>query len=111
MSLEPERFLHVARSRLSHHIGRLEARGLVTREACPSDRRGSWAVLSADGRSAIETIAPHHVSGVRQYFLDQVSPEELAVLDTVFGRINTALGPGGSPLGDTCPGTGGPIAD
>lgn len=99
-----------SRSRLSHHIGRLETRGLVTRQACPDDRRGSWAVLTAAGRETIEAIAPHHVAGVRQYFLDQVTPEELIVLGTVFGRITTALGPGGSCMGDTCPGTGGPSA-
>lgn len=99
-----------SRSRLSHHIGRLEARGLVTRQACPEDRRGSWAVLSPEGRATIEAIAPHHVAGVRQHFLDQLSPEELAVLGDVFGRINTALGPGAGCLGDTCPGTGGPTA-
>ena len=100
-----------SRSRLSHHIGRLEARGLVTRQACPEDRRGSWAVLTPEGRETIEAIAPHHVAGVRQYFLDQLSAEELAVLGTVFGRINANLGPGASCLGDTCPGTGGPAAD
>ena len=99
-----------SRSRLSHHIGRLEARGLVTREACPDDRRGSWAVLSDEGRATIEAIAPHHVGGVREYFLDQLSAEELQTLGEVFNRINGALGPGGGCLGEQCPGTGGPSA-
>src|SRR3954454_2089159 len=42
-----------SRSRLSHHIGRLETRGLVARETCPDDRRGTWAVLTDDGRATI----------------------------------------------------------
>ncbi|MEZ5203199.1 MAG: MarR family transcriptional regulator [Acidimicrobiales bacterium] len=80
-----------SRSRLSHHIGRLEARGLVTRETCPTDRRGTWAVLTPEGREMIEALAPHHVAGVRRYLLDQVSAEELTVLGSVFARIDLAL--------------------
>lgn len=99
-----------SRSRLSHHISRLEKRGLVAREGCPDDRRGTWAVLTADGRATIEAVAPHHVAGVREYFLDAISPEELATIGTAFGRVNDQLGPGGACLGETCPGTGGPTA-
>lgn len=99
-----------SRSRLSHHIGRLEARGLVARESCPDDRRGSFAVLTAQGRATIETVAPHHVAGVREYFLDQVTPAELATLGAVFARISSSLGPGGGCPGEQCPGTGGPTA-
>ncbi|MCU1370695.1 MAG: Transcriptional regulator, MarR family [Ilumatobacteraceae bacterium] len=97
-----------SRSRLSHHIGRLESRGLVARETCPDDRRGTWAVLTPEGRATIEALAPHHVSSVREHFLDQVTPEELATLARVFGRIDGALGPGGGCIADSCPGTGGP---
>lgn len=81
-----------SRSRLSHHIGRLEARGLVTREACPSDKRGLFAVLTQQGRSLIEETAPHHVTGVRDWFLDQVTPPELAAIASAFGRIDAVLG-------------------
>ncbi len=100
-----------SRSRLSHHIGRLENRGLVARETCPDDRRGTWAVLTAEGRATIEAVAPHHVAGVREYFLDKVSPEELATIAAAFTRVNDQLGPGGDCLGEQCPGTGGPAAD
>ncbi|WP_421117890.1 MarR family winged helix-turn-helix transcriptional regulator [Aquihabitans daechungensis] len=99
-----------SRSRLSHHIGRLEARGLVARETCPDDRRGTWAVLTTSGRDTIETVAPHHVAGVRAYFLDNVSTDELATIAAAFRRVNDQLGPGGGCLGEECPGTGGPAA-
>ncbi|WP_426574825.1 MarR family winged helix-turn-helix transcriptional regulator [Aquihabitans sp. McL0605] len=99
-----------SRSRLSHHIGRLETRGLVARQSCPDDRRGSFAVLTPEGRATIEAIAPHHVTGVREYFLDQVSSEELATIANVFARIDGALGPSADCLGEQCPGTGGPAA-
>jgi DNA-binding MarR family transcriptional regulator len=99
-----------SRSRLSHHIGRLETRGLVAREACPDDRRGSWAVLTNEGRAVIESVAPHHVTGVRHYFLDQMSPEDLITIGRIFAKVNANLGPGGGCLGPQCPGTGGPSA-
>jgi DNA-binding MarR family transcriptional regulator len=99
-----------SRSRLSHHIGRLEARGLVARETCPDDRRGTWAVLTGEGRATIEAVAPHHVAGVREYFLDNVSADELATIAGAFARVNDQLGPGGGCLGEQCPGTGGPTA-
>lgn len=100
-----------SRSRLSHHVGRLETRGLVTREACPDDRRGSWAVLTPEGRATIEALAPHHVTGVRHYFLDQISADDLAVIGAAFAKVNANLGPGGGCLGPQCPGTGGPAAE
>ena len=91
-----------SRSRLSHHIGRLEARGLVTRESCPNDRRGFFAVLTPEGRATVERVAPFHVAGVRQWFIDQLSPDELATVAEVFTRIDRALG---CPDADqACPG-------
>jgi DNA-binding MarR family transcriptional regulator len=86
-----------SRSRLSHHITRLEARGLVERESCPSDRRGSFAVLTPEGRATIEAVAPHHVAGVRRHLLDHLSAEELRTLGTVFERIGSALNDPPSP--------------
>jgi DNA-binding MarR family transcriptional regulator len=80
-----------SRSRLSHHISRLEARGLVARETCPSDRRGSFAVLTPEGRSTIEAVAPHHVEGVRRHFLDHLEPDELAAIGRIFDRVGQAL--------------------
>lgn len=89
-----------SRSRLSHHIGRMESKGLVTRESCPGDRRGFFAVITAAGRSLMEETAPHHVAGVRAHFLDQVTPEELEVIAGAFARIDDAFGPEGR-----CPGS------
>ena len=68
-------------------------------------------MLTPDGRATIEAVAPHHVAGVREYFLDKVSPEELATIATAFSRVNDQFGPGGGCLGEQCPGTGGPVAE
>src|ERR1700753_2752650 len=45
-----------ARSRLSHQINRMETRGLVTREDCEGDKRGTFAVLTAVGATTITQV-------------------------------------------------------
>ena len=77
-----------SRSRLSHHIGRLEARGLVVRETCEEDRRGQFATLTPAGYELLTEAAPHHVAGVRAHLLDHLSPEELATVGRVFGELD-----------------------
>ncbi|MFC6542087.1 MarR family winged helix-turn-helix transcriptional regulator [Nonomuraea salmonea] len=46
-----------SRSRLSHQISRMEAKGLVTREDCRDDRRGTYAVLTDEGWETIQRVA------------------------------------------------------
>ncbi|OLT14109.1 MarR family transcriptional regulator [Pseudonocardia sp. CNS-139] len=79
------------RSRLSHQIARMERRGLVVREECAEDARGSMVRLTAAGRAAIEAAAPGHVEAVRQYVFDRLTPADLDVLSIVFGRVLAGL--------------------
>ena len=46
-------------SGLTRVVDRLEAAGLVTRAACPSDRRGSFAVLTGAGEARILDAVVH----------------------------------------------------
>jgi DNA-binding MarR family transcriptional regulator len=69
-----------SRSRLSHHLTRMEQRGLVTREECDSDGRGAFVVLTDAGFRAIEAAAPGHVASVRRHFVDRLSRDQLEAL-------------------------------
>ncbi len=69
------------RSRLSHQIARMTARGLVERLECPEDRRGVLVTLTEDGRSLLTGAAPGHVRAVRRLFFDAVAREDLEALD------------------------------
>jgi len=69
-----------SKSRLSHHITRMEQRGLVTREDCTSDGRGAFVVLTDAGLRAIQDAAPGHVASVRRHFIDLLSREQLDAL-------------------------------
>jgi DNA-binding MarR family transcriptional regulator len=75
------------RSRLSHHITRMEKRGLVAREECSEGGRGSVVRLTGAGRRAIEGAAPGHAEHVHCFFFDLVSKEEVETLTAVFERV------------------------
>ncbi len=80
-----------SRSRLSHHLTRMEGRGLVTREDCPSDGRGAFVVLTDAGFRVIQAAAPGHVASVRRHFIDLLSRDQLdaftTITDTVVGHL------------------------
>jgi DNA-binding MarR family transcriptional regulator len=76
------------KSRLSHHIRRMESRDLVTREGCPTDGRGAFIKLTPVGRAALEQAAPGHVKAVRSYFVDVLTPAQLES----FAEIAEAVG-------------------
>ncbi|MEY2588508.1 MAG: hypothetical protein QOJ67_492, partial [Acidimicrobiaceae bacterium] len=75
------------RSRLSHHVSRMEKRGLVVREECAEDARGAMVRMTDAGRAAIEGAAPGHVAATRRHFFDLLSDDEVDVLTAVFDRI------------------------
>jgi DNA-binding MarR family transcriptional regulator len=79
------------KSRISHHVSRMEERGLVKRMACPTDRRGAFVAITAAGRRAIERAAPVHVEHVREAFIDALAPSQLDALaeisETVLARL------------------------
>ena len=81
------------RSRLSHHLGRMQRRGLVTREDCAADRRGAFVVLTDQGRTAIEEAAPAHVETVRRLVFEGLSAEQVRSLqsltESVLHRLET----------------------
>jgi len=81
------RALRWEKSRLSHHLSRMERRGLVEREGCGTDRRGAFVVLTDGGRAAIEAAAPLHVREVRRVFVDALTDEQLEALAEINERV------------------------
>ena len=96
LSEEPEGRLRMAtlaerlrwdRSRLSHHIRRMETRGLVARSDCPEDGRGSFVGVTPGGRQAIEAAAPGHVRAVRELFLEPLGEDGLEALARALPKL------------------------
>jgi DNA-binding MarR family transcriptional regulator len=83
--------LNHSRSRLTHTVARMEADGLLARTSCPSDRRGIFAELTDAGMERLVEAAPTHVEGVRRHLIDITSPEDLAVIERVFGAVAESI--------------------
>ena len=80
----------LSRSGLTRLIDRLEAAGLLRREACPDDRRGAYAVLTDEGRAAQLQAWPIYARGIATHFADHLSEEEATILADALGRISAA---------------------
>lgn len=76
-----------SRSRVSHAIARLEHAGLIRREPCPTDGRGTFAILTERGVEVLEAVAPGHVAAVRGRVFDRLTPHLVGELE----RISVAL--------------------
>ena len=73
-------------SRLSHHLDRMQSRGLVRRVPCP-EGRGNDVAATEPGVASVAAAAPAHVAAVRDAFVDVISRKDLATL----GRIAEAV--------------------
>lgn len=89
--------LHLSPSGLTRRIDRLARDGLVTRERCPSDRRGAFAVLTPGGYERLAGAAPCHLRHVREHFVDRVEPERLASLADTLASVAGACPRRGRP--------------
>ena len=79
-------------SRLSHHVTRMEQRGLVTREECTEDLRAAYVVLTETGWDAIRAAAPGHVSSVRTHLVDLLDAEDIAALTAIGEKVASHFG-------------------
>jgi DNA-binding MarR family transcriptional regulator len=85
--------LIVSPSGLTRRLDGLVRDGLVKRQACVSDRRGTLAVLSPAGRAVLEHAAPTHVAAVRRYLFDVFDQEQLEQWAACVRAMSAALGP------------------
>ena len=92
-AFELGRQLQWEKSRLSHHLTRMERRGLVGREGCPTDRRGAFIALTPAGRTALETAAPGHVEAVRRSLFDVLTPAQVSALGEICAQVLAGLDP------------------
>jgi DNA-binding MarR family transcriptional regulator len=78
-------------SRLAHHLGRMEQRGLVARQPCADDARGALISLTEQGQAVLRKAAPSHVASVRRYLMDLLTDEEVAALASIAGKVIDAV--------------------
>jgi DNA-binding MarR family transcriptional regulator len=74
------------KSRLSHQLTRMEARGLIKRHEL--DKRLVLVRLTKLGRKTLDTAMPVHAESVRQNLLSRLSAEQIATIV----RVSNILG-------------------
>ncbi|MEU4097278.1 MarR family transcriptional regulator [Streptomyces sp. NPDC026673] len=79
------------RSRLSHHLGRMERRGLIRRVECATDNRGAEVLLTDDGAQSFRRATLPHLSAVRELFVDPLTAEQMAAAGEIAAALRTRL--------------------
>jgi DNA-binding MarR family transcriptional regulator len=77
----------LSRSGLTRLVDRLVRDGLVERQACEGDARGTFTVLTAAGLQRLREAAPTHLRGVEEHMTSRLSDTELAQLATLMARL------------------------
>ena len=75
------------KSRVSHQIARMEARGLVERSECVEDGRGTWVTLTHEGRRATLGATRAHAARLREIFFDLLADDERAAFGAAAQRV------------------------
>jgi DNA-binding MarR family transcriptional regulator len=75
------------KSRISHQVSRMAARGLVERAECPTDARGTWVVLSDEGAEALDAARPGYIEVLRRTFFGPLSEAERGTLRALADRV------------------------
>ncbi len=76
----------LSRSGLTRLVDRLVRDGLVERQACPDDARGTLAVLTEAGLERLRTAWPTHLRGVAAH-LGRLTPQEVEQLTVLMGKL------------------------
>jgi DNA-binding MarR family transcriptional regulator len=77
----------LSRSGLTRLVDRLSAEGLVSREACPDDARGTFTVLTEVGLAKLREAAPTHLRGIQEHVTSRLSPVELDALGRLLRKL------------------------
>ena len=85
------------RSRLSHHLGRMEKRHLIRRVPCADDVHGVDVTATDSGREAFRAGSVPHLRAVRELFVEALTPQQLAHLDDISAALQRHLGVDAAP--------------
>jgi DNA-binding MarR family transcriptional regulator len=81
----------LSKSGLTRLVDRMEAAGLVERASSPTDRRGSFAVLTPRGEQVFRKAAPVHLDGIHKHFSCHLTATEAKTLSRAFEKVREPL--------------------
>jgi DNA-binding MarR family transcriptional regulator len=80
----------LSRTRISRVVDELVAAGYVERAAHPSDRRATFAVLTAAGRRKQRAAAPVYLQGIAAHFAGHLTGAQLTEVAKALERVAAA---------------------
>jgi len=83
----------LSRSNLTRLVDRLEDAKFVRRERSPEDRRGAYAVLTAEGKALRKRMWPVYQAAIQQLFEVQITDEQSQTMGEALTQVlNNARG-------------------
>lgn len=80
-------------SGLTRVIDRMEDTGLVTRQACPDDRRSLYAAITKEGLKRVRSSLPGHLEELQDNLVGVFSPSERATLEQLLRKLRDHVNP------------------
>ncbi|MPZ86553.1 MAG: MarR family transcriptional regulator [Nitriliruptorales bacterium] len=77
----------LSQSGLSRLVDRMVRAGLVQRAHCPSDRRGTFAALTPEGKDELRRAAPVHLRGIQKHFGRHLADADVRALCAALSRV------------------------
>src|SRR4051794_32107880 len=74
-------------------VDRMERDGLVVRQACPTDRRSSYATVTAAGLAKLHEVLPGHLELIDRWVINQLTPDQLDALLAGLRILRDAVNP------------------
>jgi MarR family 2-MHQ and catechol resistance regulon transcriptional repressor len=94
-------------SGITRLVDRLVAVDSVRREACTTDRRTTYAVITDQGRARLEAALPGHLELIERWLVGPIASEELASFAATLRTLRDGLRPcaeaGATPRVDSVP--------
>src|SRR2546421_9046900 len=82
----------LSKSGLTRLCDRIEEPGYISRQSCPTDRRGTFAVITDDGRAKVSDARPIFARASEDLFLQHLSGRERDALRSAMNKIIGANG-------------------
>ena len=83
--------LRLTRSGLTRRMEGVLKKKLVTRVQSEDDGRVAYASLTPKGLELLKTAAPRHLESVRRLMIDLLTPTEIKLFASAFGKISENL--------------------
>jgi DNA-binding MarR family transcriptional regulator len=81
----------LTKSGLSRSVDKLTEAGLIIKEACPEDKRGSYAVITEKGIQALKEAWPIYRKCIHKYFGENLDQGEITTINQAMNKILASL--------------------